>query len=210
MTMTLSFRLAGPDDSAHGAALIMLTLREFGDHFFGFGSHERALQVVAQLFGQARNRFSHQHAILAHQDGDVLGLLVQFTARSMRRTWLATALQLMHIYRSAEMLSFIKLLLHYRSEERIAKDELYIAHLAVYPQAQRSGFGQKLLAHAAQQARAQGLPKLSLLTELENQPAINLYHKAGFQISETIHYPAEMHYLGSIGSLRMVKHITTH
>ena len=208
MTHQLAFRAAQSHESAQGADLIMLTLREFGTHFFGFGSHPRAMRVLEQLFMQPGSRFSHQHALFGiREDGHIAGLLMPFTKRSMRRTWLATALDLIRIYNPAEMLTFIQRLLQYRSEERISQDELYIAHLAVDPHHQRSGYGQQLLSHAAYLAQSQGLSKLSLLTEIENQPAINLYHKFGFIITETIPYPPDLHYLGSKASLRMVKNL---
>lgn len=209
MKRQLVIRSAHSEKSLQGADLIMLTLREFGDHFFGFGDHSRALNVVQKLFERSGNRFSHQHALFGQEEGsgEIVGLLMPFTRRSMQRTWLATALDLLMIYRTSEMLTFLQRLLHYRAEERIARDEFYIAHLAVYPQHQRKGYGQQLLTHAQQLARSQGLANLSLLTEIENQPAITLYQKFGFQITETIPYPPEMHYMGTAASIRMVKEI---
>ncbi len=208
MKEKLEFRPADPTDYAHGTELIMLTLRDFGDHFFGFGSHEKAMQVLERLFVLPRNRFSYQHAVLACAAGQVVGLLALFDARSMRRSWLATGLQLFRVYSLAEIFSFVQLLLNYQNEEIVYADEYYIAHLAVFPQYQRRGYGQQLMDYTGERASSLGLYKLSLLTELENQAAINLYHQAGFSIVETIMYPEKMHYLGSQGSLRMVKKLT--
>lgn len=207
MKTNLDIRPAETSDQAQGAELLMLTLREFGDHFFGFGSRQRAVQALESLFVMPRSRFSYQHADLACLDGQVIGLISLFDARTIRRAWWTTAPHLFRVYRVGEIIKFMKLVIGYQKEEKVAEDELYIAHLAVFPQFHRMGYGQSLLDYAAEKASARGLGALSLMTELENQPAINLYRKAGFGVVETIYYPEEMLYLGSKGSLRMRKKI---
>ncbi len=205
MNTRLDFRPAAISDQSEGARLLMLTLREFGDHFFGFGSRQRAMRALADLFVLPRSRFSYQHADLACTDGKVVGLISLFDARAIRHAWWATAPHLFMVYRVGEIIKFMKLVVGYQMEEKVADDELYIAHLAVFPQFHRLGYGKNLLDFAEQKARARGLRALSLMTEMENQPAINLYRKAGFETVATINYPEKMYYLGSKGSLRMRK-----
>ena len=77
-------------------------------------------------------------------------------------------------------------MLPYRNEENIPNDELYIGHLAVTEKFRRQGIGLKLLEHAEEKAREKGLPKLSLLTEIENSAARALYEKYGFRLNR--HY----------------------
>jgi len=208
MKRSLNFRPAGTGDSVCGAELIMMTLREFGDRFFGFGSHQRATQALRHFFMLPRSRFSYQHAVMACQGEQVVGLLLLFDRRAMYRAWLATAFHLFKVYRLGEIFQLTKMLISYQNEERVNRDELYIAHLAVFPLYRRRGFGQQLLDYAAEQAQTRSLSHLSLMTELENQPAINLYRKAGFEVVETIYYPQKQYYLGSKGSLRMCKELS--
>ncbi len=51
--------------------------------------------------------------------------------------------------------------------------------IAVRPQARRRGVGAALLAALVEEARAHGVPALSLSVEAEN-PAVRLYERAGF------------------------------
>jgi ribosomal protein S18 acetylase RimI-like enzyme len=62
-----------------------------------------------------------------------------------------------------------------------------------------------MLAHAEEKARERGLPKLSLLTEIENTSARALYEKFGFNLTDTILFPEQMPDVGSAGDVRMVK-----
>lgn len=201
----LTFRQARAEDARDGAALVMETLHEFGAHLFGFGDHGRALQALENFFALPRNRFSYQYAEFALADGETAGILMLFNRRQMRRSMAATALQMARVYRPGEIMKFLKLMMPYKDEENIAEDELYIGHLAVNEKFRRRGFGLKLLAHAEEEARRQGLAKLSLLTEIENHAAQTLYQKYGLHVTETILFPEGMRYMGSAGDVRMVK-----
>lgn len=59
-------------------------------------------------------------------------------------------------------------------------DHLLVDNIAVSPAAQRRGLGSALLAEAARQARALGLPLLRLYTHAKMDTNIALYRRAGF------------------------------
>jgi ribosomal protein S18 acetylase RimI-like enzyme len=117
----------------------------------------------------------------------------------------ATAFQILQVYKPREVIKFVKRMLPYRGEENIPTDELYIGHLAVEGKYRRQGVGLQILAHAETEARKKGLPKLSLLTEIENTAARALYEKFGFKQTETILLPNQEPFVGSAGDVRMVK-----
>jgi GNAT superfamily N-acetyltransferase len=52
--------------------------------------------------------------------------------------------------------------------------------LIVDPQHRRKGVGTKLVNYVIQQARAEGVLRITLLTDLENDTALGLYRKLGF------------------------------
>ena len=52
--------------------------------------------------------------------------------------------------------------------------------LIVDPQHRRKGIGSKLVNYVIQQARAEGILRITLLTDLENDTALGLYRKLGF------------------------------
>ncbi len=52
--------------------------------------------------------------------------------------------------------------------------------LIVDPKHRRKGIGGKLINYVIQQARAEGVLRITLLTDLENDTALGLYRKLGF------------------------------
>lgn len=52
--------------------------------------------------------------------------------------------------------------------------------LIVDPKHRRKGIGSKLVNYVIQQARAEGVLRITLLTDLENDTALGLYRKLGF------------------------------
>ena len=52
--------------------------------------------------------------------------------------------------------------------------------LIVDPRHRRKGVGAKLVSYVIQQARAEGILRITLLTDLENDTALELYRKLGF------------------------------
>jgi GNAT superfamily N-acetyltransferase len=52
--------------------------------------------------------------------------------------------------------------------------------LIVDPRHRRKGIGSKLVNYVIQQARAEGVLRITLLTDLENDTALGLYRKLGF------------------------------
>jgi ribosomal protein S18 acetylase RimI-like enzyme len=208
MSAEYTFRPATPQDAQPGAALILETLHQFGDHMFGFSDHARAQGALERFFAMPRNRFSFQYAQFLLADGEIAGILVLFNRRQMRRSMAPTALQLPRVYSLKEILKFMQFMLPYHDEERLEADELYIAHLAVAQPYRRQGLGLRLLEQAEALARAGSFPRLSLLTEIENAPAQALYTKFGMRITQTIRFAPEMHFVGSEGDVRMEKNLT--
>lgn len=201
----LKFRAAQSEDHIQGAHLVMETLHQFGVYLFGFGQQMRADRAIQSFFRLRDNRFSHQFAEFALVDNEIAGLLMTFNQRQMRRSVIATAFHMLKVYKPGEIGKFLKRVLPYRDEENVPPDELYIAHLAVEDKFRRRGIGLQILTRAEEKAREQGLPKLSLITEIENSAARALYEKFGFKITDTILFSEQVPDVGSAGDVRMVK-----
>lgn len=61
----------------------------------------------------------------------------------------------------------------------------FIAELCLLPQSRGRGIGSRLLQHAADTARQQKLPRLTLRVFSENTGAVALYQRFGFTITDT-------------------------
>jgi len=205
--MKTHIRKASIKDSQIGSHLILLTLNRFGDYLFGFGDHLRAYAVLRRFFLLRGNRFSFQHVYFMEMNSEITGLLVYFNRTQIVRSWMITALQIFKVYQLADIGKFLKRMLPYKNEEIIGSNELYIAHLAVVQNYRRRGIGQQLLEFAQQKAEKLNYHKISLLTEIENTPAISLYKKFGFLETKRILHPEQKEYIDSIGDIHMEKSI---
>jgi ribosomal protein S18 acetylase RimI-like enzyme len=52
--------------------------------------------------------------------------------------------------------------------------------LVVHPEYRRQGIGQKMLSYVVGEARAEGVVRITLLTDMQNERAQALYRRAGF------------------------------
>jgi ribosomal protein S18 acetylase RimI-like enzyme len=59
----------------------------------------------------------------------------------------------------------------------------WLEDLIVADEFRGRGFGSELLRHAIEFARQQGVPRITVLTDLENKPAQRLYKRHGFKAS---------------------------
>lgn len=65
-------------------------------------------------------------------------------------------------------------------------DEFHIGTIALLPKSRGLGIGTRLLEFAEEQASLQGFAKCSLTVKKENQLAIKLYQRLGYQITSEI------------------------
>jgi len=56
----------------------------------------------------------------------------------------------------------------------------WLEDLVVHPDFRRQGTGEKMLAYVVSQARAEGVLRITLLTDMQNERAQALYRRAGF------------------------------
>jgi ribosomal protein S18 acetylase RimI-like enzyme len=64
----------------------------------------------------------------------------------------------------------------------------WVNYLAVAPEHQKLGFGQKMMAEAEQLLRQVGCPKLNLQLRDSNTEAIKFYQKLRYQIDDVISF----------------------
>ena len=79
-------------------------------------------------------------------------------------------------------------------------DEFHIGTIALLPESRGLGIGTRLIEFAEEQASLQGFAKCSLTVKKENQLAIKLYQRIGYQITGEINKP-------KLSLYRMVKNV---
>lgn len=204
--MTLQFVPAKKENAEESCSLIYSTLLGFGDAALGGESRELCMQALHGFFLREGNRFSHDRTHLVLQEGQIAGLLLAFRGIEFPSRSRALGLQAWQVYGFKAIRRLPGIFQAFGSKET-EKDEFYIAHLAVHPDFRRQGLGNYLIEQASILARGMNLYKLSLIADLDNEPAQKLYLRSGFEITQTVETPELYEKFHNPGFHRMVKKI---
>jgi ribosomal protein S18 acetylase RimI-like enzyme len=198
-------RPAAPLDAGPAVELIYLPMGELADYLFGAHDENRAHNVLAELFVRERNRFSYQFCDVLEADGRLVGMLLSYPARLLKRLALPMGRHLLAIYGWAELLRFIERSRPLMGLTECAPDEYYVYTLAIHPDVQSKGLGKRLLLHGETKARLAGLDKLSLGVTIGNERARKFYELCGYEIVEVVRTPELEEEIRYAGYYRMVK-----
>jgi GNAT superfamily N-acetyltransferase len=133
-----------------------------------FGSAARSdIPRLVELLGEL---FSHEREFSPDPDKQREALEAILADRSRGRIFVA---------REGSELVGMASLLYTVSTAEGGKAALF-EDLIVDPRYRGKGIGSKLVSYVIQQARAEGVLRITLLTDLENDTALGLYRKLGF------------------------------
>jgi GNAT superfamily N-acetyltransferase len=133
-----------------------------------FGSAARSdIPRLVELLGEL---FSHEREFSPDPDKQREALEAILADRSRGRIFVA---------REGSELVGMASLLYTVSTAEGGKAALF-EDLIIDPKHRRKGIGSKLVNYVIQQARAEGVLRITLLTDLENDTALGLYRKLGF------------------------------
>lgn len=145
------------------------------------GGRERALATLEQAFEEPGNLASGEVTWLAEVDGRPAAAMAAFpVAEAAARSHA----YLGHTLRGTPFWRWPSVLRLYwvggRASPKPRENSLYIDALATDPEFRRRGAARALLDQAEHEARAQGLPAVSLDTTMSNEGARALYAAAGY------------------------------
>ncbi|MGE5586754.1 MAG: GNAT family N-acetyltransferase [Clostridia bacterium] len=208
MATYVGIRNARPDDAPIGAALLRMSFpsERVSDAIFGLGDPDRACRALRAFFMRDANRFSYEFAVMAEEGDRVVGMLLGYESRRIRRLNLNMAFQAPFVYglRGALRVAMCSGSLLF-TIPRPGPGEFYIEHVAVLPAWRRRGIGTKLLNAAEERAKAAGLARCSLDVELGNADARRLYERLGYKHVGTYVLQGEARRYGIGGLYRMAK-----
>jgi ribosomal protein S18 acetylase RimI-like enzyme len=188
--------------------LIYLTMGKMADYLFGAGDEWKARDVLKHLFRNKSNRFSHQFTDVAISSGNIIGLMISYSYRTMKSLEFPMAYQLALKHGLFRFFQFLKRALPLSGIQEAGRDEYFISNIAVLPSFQRQGIGKLLLFQAEKTARKSGFRKLSLTVDVENGQARKLYEWTEFRILKTITIESLNQRIGYQGYYRMVKDVS--
>ncbi|PGU42842.1 GNAT family N-acetyltransferase [Bacillus cereus] len=186
-----------------GAQLNVMALEYMAFALAGSKEKNAVEGTFCKLWRQGNNRFSHQYAYEAQMGVKTLGMITCYPISVLNRLAWPTFKQLL----SFGKLGFvfynilnIKMLYSMITLKEGEDDEFHIGTIALLPESRGLGIGTRLLEFGEEQASLQGFAKCSLTVKKENQLAIKLYQRLGYQITSEISKP-------KLSLYRMVKNI---
>ncbi len=124
------------------------------------------LEIGARRFAKAEGNFSYKNCVVAEQDGAVIGMLFTFPIEEEQGTDAKPADPILKPY-----------------EDLVSPGSLYICALALLPEFRGRGVGTEMLSIARKQAHQRGFDTLSLQVFEQNEGAVRLYERSGFEVA---------------------------
>lgn len=205
--MSLILRPARQSDAVISALLLVETNGDFGLQVLGLGDPALQIKAMQEWFLAGANRFSHEEAWIAEKYGVAAGLLLCFEGSRLTALELGCARRLAAIYGLGGAIRMLWRNNQLACRKDAEPDEYLISHLAVDEHFRRQGIAKVLLEKAADLARAKGLHKLVLEVEANNQPAVALYQRAGFEVIDTLRPHDPKGLLRSFEYFKMLKSV---
>jgi ribosomal protein S18 acetylase RimI-like enzyme len=124
------------------------------------------LEIGARRYAREEGNFSYKNCVVAEQGGAVIGMLFTFPIEDGREADDEPADPILKPYEELEILG-----------------SFYICALAMFPGFRGRGVGTKMLSIAREQAHQRGFGILSLLVFEQNEAAVRLYERNGFEVA---------------------------
>jgi ribosomal protein S18 acetylase RimI-like enzyme len=194
-------RKARQDDAAVAARLLFESAPDMYMRFSG--GRERAIATLERAFGEPGNLASADVTWLAEVDGRPAAVMAGFPvaqAALRSRAYLGFTLRGTPFWRWPGVLRLYWL--GGRATPAPRNDSFYIDALATDPEFRRRGAARALLDEAERQARAHGLPAVSLDTTMDNDGARALYASAGYD--EVVYRPPSRRLPGFVGLVKQL------
>lgn len=172
-------RPATAEDAKDYAGALAKALPDKFHAIFG-GQVERGIRSLADHYGHLEEESGHFVAEIA---GEVAGFLHLITRESGDDGFRAAIpfIQGLGMFRGIRaLLAFTMLTRRSLFSRREREEDVYIAHIIVYPWFHGQGVGKSLLDFAEEEAGRLGKRRLTLYVAADNAPAIGLYASRGF------------------------------
>lgn len=154
------------------------------------------IEIGTKRYAEDQTDFSYRNCVVVECD-DVIGMMVTFPIQASE----AESEHNSEVANNSEVSSSeTNVLAPYYCLKLKALETWYIAGLALFPEFRVQGIGTQLLSIARQQAQKQRFQKLSLLAFEQNERAVKLYKRNGFEVIECMSVvPHELiHYTGNV------------
>ena len=189
MSLKATFRLATTNDSHEIAKLFRIASGGVAEYVWSTLASEypglTPLKIGARRYARDEGAFSYRNCTVAELGGEVIGMLHAFPMEDQPE----------HKEAGEPMDPVLE---PYTKLE--VPGSYYISAMATFPEHRGKGLGTRMLEIANGRARENGCPQISLLVFEQNEEAVRLYERKGFEIidrapvvpHESIRYTGEV------------------
>jgi len=171
--------------SIHSVEVVAQLIYETEPDFFSlyFGKKKKAVKRIQNLVLAGKNFFGQEFIHVAEEDKTILGMTLSYTGGDINRKQESQI-----INKTMDFLGLLRLILIYEFfisrilTIEFEKDELYLSNICVNKNHRGKGVGSALLDHIIKQAKEKHCNSIVLDVKTENNIALNLYKKVGFDI----------------------------
>jgi ribosomal protein S18 acetylase RimI-like enzyme len=169
-TLLARFRTATTEDCYELARLFRIASSGVADYMWSRVAPKypglTPLEIGARRFAREEGNLSYKNCVVAEQDGALVGMLFTFPIEDGREADDEPADPILKPYEELEI-----------------PGSFYICALALFPGFRGRGLGTKMLSIARKQARERGFGTLSLMVFEQNEGAVKLYERSGFEVA---------------------------
>ena len=175
-----------------------------------FVAGEAEIRELLRLFySKPGNMHSKELIVVEEENNRIRGLVIAFPASDTTKLAMQMLQYIKGMIRINGVLNFLRmmfrLILLNNYYPGTVKDELFVANLAVFAKHRGKAIATNLLAEAEAMAKENGLNKLSLYMEIDNDHARKVYEHLGWHEVKKVVLPKKYHKHNLFGFAKMVK-----
>jgi ribosomal protein S18 acetylase RimI-like enzyme len=164
------------------ADLIFETEPEFFSLLFG-KNKEKALSRIKRIIQIGGTSFGHNFIYLAVENDKILGITILYKGDEINsRIETKKIFEALDLFGIIRLFLFELLLIRRLLTVNLYDNDLYVSNVCVYKKYRSKGFGTYLLTNVLKKANEKKCKRIILDVLNENQIAIDLYKKMGFEI----------------------------
>ncbi|SHI43715.1 Acetyltransferase (GNAT) family protein [Dethiosulfatibacter aminovorans DSM 17477] len=172
-------RNSKPDDKNIVSELIIVAIEDLANTFTGYNDERSIKNEMENLFAESDNRFSHKYCKVIEIDGQVAASVISYPASEMEKLN-EKIIERLRIRFSSDDDLFTEHAERIRRSKEAFDGEYYIDNLAVVEKYRGKGLSKILVEATEKEGLEMGYRKISILADLHNEKAFNIYRKLGY------------------------------
>ena len=172
-------RNATPNDGHIVSGLIIEAIEDLSNIFTGYEDEKSVKDEMKNRFTEYNNRFSHEFCTVIEMDGQVAAYVISYPVLNMKNLN-ETIIKKLKKRFGTDDASFEVFSEKIRNSREAFDDEYYIDNLAVAETHRGKGLSKLLIDEAEKECITKGYKKISILADLHNEKAFNIYKKLGY------------------------------